>query len=368
MIEDDLRAALRDRVAAPPHTPALAETVLRRGRRVRARRRAGTAVAVVLAVVGALSLARLDPPAPGPARSLDGPPRVPLFTGQDPATLTTWQDGRLRERPLDRELPVLARTDGSVVVTLAGARGGLALLQPDGALVTVADDLESTAVAVDPTGRRAVVVAGRGSSRVLQELAVPSGEVLRTVALALPLAAAGDPVLPVAYTDLGVLLTVGEGERQRAAVWEHGDGAVVGGLSYAQALGGSGSRGAFRTTDDDRCRTEVAALTTGGRTWRLCRETFASFSPDGRYVLATDAVGRGLVVRDASDGALVREVEVDGGTRAYGWEDARTTLHTTVKGDRTVVVRCDVPSGRCRTVASFPDVGRIPQPVPAVRP
>lgn len=76
-----------------------------------------------------------------------------------------------------------------------------------------------------------------------------------------------------------------------------GLGAAVGGADAdgrdRDAVGG---RGAF-TVGDARCRTEVHQLRNGdGRPWKLCRETFVGFSPDGKAVLATDADGDTLDV------------------------------------------------------------------------
>lgn len=370
-IEDDLRATFASRVAAPPHNPALAETVLRRGRRARRQRRIGGAAAAVAVLLAGAAVTTVDLPdrAPTVAADLTGPPRVPLFTAQEPTTLTAWTDGVQAERPLGEATPVVVRADGTVVVTLAGNRPALALLPADDpALRPVVDDLDTSVVAVHASGDRVVVVTGRAERRFLEELVLDTRQVLRVVPLG-GLVGPDEPVLPVAYSGDDVVLTLGEGERQRSARWEPGRDGVIGTLEgYADALGGASGRAAFRVTDDDRCRTEVVALTTGGRSWWLCRERFAGFSPDGRYVLAANAVGDGLVVRDADDGDLVREIDVPTYARAYGWETSSTTLHTTVDGDRTVVVRCDVARDACREVARFDDLGRIPQPVPPLRP
>lgn len=372
MIEDDLRTAFTSRAAASPPTPGLTETVLRRGRRARTRRRAsaaGMAAVAAVAFVGVVAgLNGADRSTPRVATSLDGPPRAPLYTGQDPTMLTTWSGGLRRDLPVDA-VPVHALRDGAVLVVLPGAQPGLSLLDADGSLRPLVTGLSDSRVAVAPDGDRVTVVSGTDRQRVLQELAVPSGRVLRSVLLAEPLVAASDPVLPVAYSDGAVLLTAGEGDRQRALLWEPGDEQVVAPLDgYAQALGAAAGRGAFRTNDDDRCRTEIARLATGGRTWRLCREVFTAFSPDGQYVLARNAIGDGLVVRDATDGELVREVNVPESVRASGWDNSLATLHTTVDGARTVVVRCEVSGSRCRTAATFEGVARIPQPVPVLAP
>jgi hypothetical protein len=218
VIEDDLRATLTARVAAPPHTPGLAETVLRRGRAARRRRRVASAAAVLVTVAaaGTTLAAVLDrdvPEASVATPDLSVPPRVPLFTAQEPATLTTWRGDRQRDRRLELLTPVAARADGSVLVTLAGNRPGLGLLGAEaGALRPLAQDLDASAVAVDAAGERAVVVAGRGGERRLEEREVATGRVLRVVPLGLPLVGAAEPVLPVAYSGDDVLLTLGEGD------------------------------------------------------------------------------------------------------------------------------------------------------------
>jgi hypothetical protein len=179
----------------------------------------------------------------------------------------------------------------------------------------------------------------------------------------------------VAYSADAVLLTAGEGPAQFAALWEAGDDAVVAPLEGLDAAVGGGDaefssgrdavggRGAF-TVGDARCRTEVHQLRNGdGRPWKLCREIFAGFSPSGDAVLATDATGNALVVHDAADGDVDRSFQAPDGLRAYGWESDDAVLYSTVAGSRTLVVRCSVAIGTCRTAADFPYNDRIPQPV-----
>lgn len=143
-----------------------------------------------------------------------------------------------------------------------------------------------------------------------------------------------------------------------------GLGAAVGGADAdgrdRDAVGG---RGAF-TVGDARCRTEVHQLRNGdGRPWKLCRETFVGFSPDGKAVLATDADGDTLDVHNADDGGVDRTFRAPDGLRAYGWESDNAVLYTTGGGARTLIVRCSVTTGKCMRAADFPYDDRIPQPV-----
>jgi hypothetical protein len=68
-----------------------------------------------------------------------------------------------------------------------------------------------------------------------------------------------------------------------------------------------------------------------------------------------DAVGLGLVVRDARDGAERRRFEVPRSVRAAGWESPDTVLYTSIDDDGTVVVRCQISSGRCRDAVAYTD-------------
>lgn len=366
-LERDLRAQLRRQVETVPPV-SLADVVVRRGRAARRRR----TVAGALAVAGALSLGVAGVQALGdrreagvPAASLAGLPRVPLSvvtSGGTGTELLDWPGGVARTRLLAEQGAIVAVVPAGVLLV---DPSGLSLLAPDAEQPRLVVAGVQPFVALAPGGGRAVVVAGEGGGRVLQEVELPSGRVLRALPAGPALLPADQPLVPVAYTGAGVLLTAGEGDAQRPLLWEPGDGGVVGELSgYAAVEGGAGPRGAFRVTDDDRCRVEVAELTTGGRTWRLCREPFAAFSPGGRWVLATNADDAGLVVRDARDGSLVRTIDVPGGTRAYAFESEDAVLVTTVEDDRTVVLRCAVRVNRCATAVEFADTDRIPLPVP----
>jgi hypothetical protein len=114
---------------------------------------------------------------------------------------------------------------------------------------------------------------------------------------------------------------------------------------------------------DGSCRQTVARMRNGMPSWQLCRENFVSFSPDGETVLATGDTGDTLVLHDADDGDIEHELRAPGGLRAYGWESDDTVLYTTVSGASTVVVRCSVASGDCRTAVTLPSTGEIPRPL-----
>lgn len=379
-LESDLREELARQVAVVPALPRLADVALRRGRRARRRRTALVTAAGIGVLFLGLSLTSLVPPlsdrpAGVAAVPLDGPPRVPLYLGRT-AEVLDWPDGTQRTRPLGDAVVPVAEVPGGLLVVIGGTQPALGLLGPQdvspGVLVA---GLAAHAVAVSDDGRRAAIVITSGHSRQLQEVELPSGRVLRSVNLASPVFGSGELVVPAAFSGRAVLVNIGEGGHQRTRLWEGNDDGVIGEVDGVLAtLGGAdadfsddreavGGRAAF-TVRDDRCGTEVHQLRNGdGNPWRLCGETFAGFSPDGRAVLATDATGRALVVRDADDGDLGRTFEVPGGVRAQGWESASTLLYTTTDGPAAVIVRCSIRTGACTQAAELPDSGQIPQPV-----
>ena len=371
-LERDLREQLERQVATSPALPMLAATALRRGRRARRRRTAlvaATGVVAAALVLGAISLVG---PLPDRRRDLaaapvDGPPRVPMYLGQGGEDVLDWAGGRLRTRSTGGSWSPVAQVPSGLLVVLDGPPSALGLLTDDAVTPRpLVADLTSREVAVSDDGARAALVVGSTPRRTLREVALPSGRVLRSVPLGPTLAGTDEPAFPAAYSGDTVLLTVGEGRRQRAALWEPGDDRVVRRLGgYLSAAGGTDGRAALAVADD-RCRIEVRRVAEGdGGRWRLCREAFVDFSPDGRAVLATDAMVEALVVRAADDGAHLRTFRAPQGLRAYGWEGSESVLYTTVDEGRTVVMRCSVPRGTCSQATSFGFTDRIPQPVPA---
>ena len=379
-LERDLREELARQVAVVPAPPRLADVALRRGRRARRRRTALVTAAGVGVLLLGLSLTSLVAPlsdrrADVAAAPLDGPPRVPLYLGQT-AELLDWPDGTQRTRSLGDSVVPVAQVPGGLLVVIGGTQPALGLLGPDDvAPRVVVAELAVDGVAVADDGRRAAIVTTSGYSRQLQEVELPSGRVLRSVNLVPPVFGTDELVVPAAFSGRAILVNIGEGESQRTRLWEGNDDGVIGNVDEVLAtVGGAdadfsddrdalGGRVAF-SVRDDRCRTEVHQLRNGdGNPWRLCQETFAGFSPDGRAVLATDATGRALVVRDADDGDLDRTFEVPNGVRAQGWESSSTLLYTTTDGPRTVIVRCSIRTGACTQAAALPGSSQTPQPV-----
>jgi hypothetical protein len=281
-----------------------------------------------------------------------------------------------RTRVLGEDQAVAATPLGVLLVTY-DERPALSLLEPGATEPRVlVPDLAATGAAVAADGSRATVVTAGGT--ILQEVAVPSGRVLRTVPLGPPLLAPGESALPVDYAGYAVLLALTEQTAARTvaartAIWKPGDDGVVGTVGgLGDSLGAApGLFAATRSTQERRlvperdggCDVLVVARTGGGDVWPLCRERFVGFSPDGEHVLATNAVGDGLVVRDARDGDEVARFDELGHLMAYGWETSDTTLHTTAEDGITVIVRCSVSAERCEVAAAFPHDGRIPMPV-----
>ncbi len=378
-LEADLRQEFSRRVTTAPGLPALADTVVRRGKRARLRNRAaattGVAAVAALALGAGSLLPSLTDRQSDVAAALEGPPRVPLYVGPS-GELIDWVGGDQRTRTLGESAQPVAQVPTGLLVTVDAGQPALALLGAEDAEPRIlVRDLHEQAVAVSDDGRRAAVVVRSPALPQLQEVELPSGRVLRSVVLAPPLFDPNRPLQPVAYSADAVLLTAGEGPSQFAALWEGGDDAVVARLDgFAAAVGGAdaefsssrdavGGRGAF-TVSDTQCRTEVHQLRNGdGRPWKLCGETFVGFSPDGDAVLAIDATGKALNVHDADDGDVERSFQAPDGLRAYGWESDDTVLYTTGAGARTLIVRCSITAGRCTTAAELPYNDRIPQPV-----
>lgn len=365
-LESDLREEFARRVATPPSVAHLADAALLSGKRARRRRRAvvGSSAAAVVVVV-ALAMTSLVPrltdrSSDVAAASLKGPPRVPMFIGQD-GEVIDWVGGTMRVRQLRDAWPVAEVPSGLLVVT--GSPLSLGLLGSDDTPHILFRGLGFEGAAVARDGRRATVVVGAGG---LREIELPSGRLLRSV----DDVGQGEQVIPVAYSARAVLLTAGEGTKQYAMVWHSGGDGVVAVLDGAAAAEDGadadfsnerdavGGRGAFAVRED-RCRTEIRQLrAAAGPLWRLCREPFAGFSPDGGAVLATNALGTGLIVHRASDGRVLRTFEADRGMQAHAWESNDAVLYTTVKRDRTVIVRCSIRSGRCATAAELPFADR----------
>lgn len=353
---------------------------MRQGRRARLRNRAVATTGIAAVAAVALAAGSLLPSQNDRhsnfAASLEGPPRVPLYVGQS-GEVIDWVGGEQHTRTLGESTrPVAQVPTGLLLVTVDAEQPALALLgTADAEPRILVRELHGQAVAVSDDGRRATVVVRSPALPQLQEVDLPTGRVLRSVVLAPPVFDPNRPLLPVAYSARAVLLTAGEGPGQFAALWEGGDDAVVAPLDgFDAAVGGAdaefsssrdavGGRGAFMVSDE-RCRTEVHQLRNGdGRPWKLCRETFVGFSPDGDALLATDATGNALVVHDAADGDVDRTFQAPDGLRAYGWESDDTVLYSTIAGSQTLIVRCSVTSGNWLTAAELPYNDRIPQPV-----
>jgi DNA-binding beta-propeller fold protein YncE len=375
-VEQKVRVELARAVETTPMLLGLTDRVIRGGRR-RRRLRTAAASGAVLAVVAlagvqwapALGERIRTSPAARP-----GPPQVPLVILQgDAGEILDWSGGVQRSRALGEALPVAVVPSGLLLMT-GGSTSEISILPNDSTTpVVLLRGLTASSVAVSDDGARMSVVTGAGIQRRLRELELPSGRELRSVSVGPPLVAVGEPLLPVAYSNGAVLLTLGEGDTRRTALWESGDDEVIGALDgFTGVLGGApvgrsaagspGGRAAF-TVAAGKCAEAVADLRNGDSSWPLCNEHFAGFSPDGKAVLAANAADDALIVHSADDGDTRRTLPVPSGLRAYGWESDDAVLYTTVKANVTVVIRCAVDSGRCRTAATFAGVDRIPQPV-----
>lgn len=376
-VEQEVRAELGRAVDSTPLLPGLADRVIRGGRRrrrVRTAAAAGLVVATVALAGVQLTPALRDRAWTSPATPT-GPPAVPLVVDQGPAdqesgVLLDWDGGGLRSRSIGPAQAIGVVPAGVLLVT-GGPQAHLDLLAGDATTPRpLIRGLASTVVAVAPAGDRVTVVTGTGPQRRLREIEVPSGREQRAVSVGPPLVETAEPLAPVSYSADAVLLTVGEGRTRRTAQWEAGDDEVIGTLSgFSAVLGGAvdrpGSptgRAAFSVTDS-RCREAVARLRNGTPSWPLCGEHFGGFSPDGHRVLAARTGNDAVVVHDADDGDTEQVLPAPAGVRSYGWESDDTVLYTTVAANTTVVIRCAVRSGDCRTATTWPGTDRIPQPL-----
>jgi hypothetical protein len=362
-LEQALREDLARQVRTAPQAPGLAEravTGARRSRRTRVALGAAAVVATVggvVAVVPPLVDGRDGPPAP--AAQLDGPPRIAVLTAE--GDLVDWGDGVRRQRTREIDVtPIAAVPDG--VVAIAGDPGMRALTllflngdSPQG----LADAVLGDSAAVSADGKRAAVMTGTaGGARQLVEVRLSDSKVLRTVPLAPPLVSDGELARPVAYSDDRVLLSIGDGPRERAAIWEPGDDHVIGVLDgFAGTLDGSHGRGAFLPQDPE-CSVEVTRLRDGASSWRACGNAFAGLSPDGEAVLEVQDPAT-LVVLDADDGKVRRRIGVPADAQSPVWESEGAVLYASPTATGTEIVRCSVDSGVCATAATLPETSTL---------
>lgn len=90
----------------------------------------------------------------------------------------------------------------------------------------------------------------------------------------------------------------------------------------------------------------VAVAATGQHRWETCDYTLEAFSPDGRYVIGTDAYADGIggntvAILDATDGTVLVEYTTRdlGFTGSSVWESSSTVLFTTYQDGQWYALR-----------------------------
>jgi hypothetical protein len=355
-LEQQLRESLTRHAASPPAAPDLADEVVRRARRIRRRRRAAVTVAAVAAVVaGGLAfipgLTR-EPEESTIATALSGPPRVPVVTDDD--RVIDWPSERQRVRTYGEGGVMASIPDGLLVLRTDASEGSVILVPADLSPPRTLLEGVETALAVAADGHRLTTVVNGTAGRRLVEIGIPSGDLRRSVALTAPLVGPGEQVVARGYSGDRVLLDIGSDDSasgRRSAIWEPGDGQVIGLLdNKGQVFEAAGDVAAFSA--EAQC-SDIVQLRNGGGSWRLCDPVFR-FSPDGRFVLAKAFDGGKIEVRDSAGGKVAFSLRVQGDLQSVGWESNDAFLYALGRGNQVDIVRCVVSSGDCRRAAEIP--------------
>ncbi|MCD6638675.1 MAG: hypothetical protein LT071_02020 [Nocardioides sp.] len=342
--EQQLAGALERRASTAPVAPQSLDAVRHRARGIRRRRIAVSAagVAAALAVIAPLGLSATGVLDGDPDRSRDiavaspGPSPVPPPV-TEPVTVTTgaapgdapgiaWleADGTLhlpggtmaQAEPGYRALSVVAsrvlafRSDpdtGLGTVDEIGTDGSV--LASYGALMApMTDDAGTVGAWVDRQGR--IVWAGAGGQTTFDT--------------------EGNAQLLSVDAD-GAWFTPEGAERAASRIAP--DGSVTGPLDVLGVNDSLGERVTATLTYDDMEPGSCGGVLRGGREeWRTCDFTVDRFSPDGAWVLATDAyldgMGQGtLAILDAGTGGAQVQYEVEDGVFFdWRWEDAAHAL------------------------------------------
>jgi hypothetical protein len=346
-LESRLRDSLRAQVADPPTRPGLPEEVVRRGRRVRRRRRAvlpAGALAVGLVAAGLVAGGErgrdaelLGPALPGGAATarayLDGLPGAELSN-------LTYVDGELLEYR-DERGSVGGGTAGAPVTSAAMTAGGAVLVTARGlvgyehatfAFSVLDDRAVSGPVVVTPAGAAAYAVQDDGGWRLVRR-DLAGGGVDETVV--------GGPRTVVAAVGDEVLLDADGG----VEAWSPASREVreVGPGRYTAALAGHPG-GLVALTLASGCH-EVSRLVERPGLWETCDDRPLVFSPGGGLLLASS--GSELRVLDALSGEVVRSVDVPlAAVASWAWESDLAVLLLVRRDPGEVVpVRCRVGGG-----------------------
>jgi len=132
-------------------------------------------------------------------------------------------------------------------------------------------------------------------------------------------------------------------------------------ITRLAAAGGGLFAGITSTSDSGSC-SSVQPTDSGVDLWSTCNYRLLAFSPDGKYLLATQAYGDGLgdtelAVLDARSGKVVLDLRAAEGVTLYSlaWEDSDSVLALAGTGNRFEVIRFALDGNR--TLALGPQTG-----------
>lgn len=374
-LERMLGAELHGRVDGMDHSPLRLSDVQGRAGRIRKTRRlvAGGVVAAALAVVvptvltagGMVAGGRGDlgpvPPAASPTPTMPTTPARTTLTLED---LERGDDAAIEyftpsgvelpgagEQPLDSRYQALVRDE---------ADGGWIAVAPDGQdIVHLSEDFEQQGGSSGTNGfvtsadRQWVAwVAPEPGAQTLQVRSTTQADAGRVVDL--PASPVIEVVDLVASDRVVVRLTDPSGPPSYAVVEPDGSLTDLEGYADVQAASSAVGLISVQTTsepDGSGCFGVVDAASPAEPVWETCDHSLGGFSPDGRYVMASDPYldGFGLAslsILEAATGDLVAEFEGPRNSRidlvAPSWEDGDSIVASALGAGRQVLLRLTV--------------------------
>ena len=361
---DDLTRSLREQADRVGGHPIDLDSVRGRARSIRRRRRIATGAGVLAAVAviapiavtaggGLLGSEQNIPPAtnvPSPTPTPVGQVEALAASaprGDDPAV--PWLDGTVLHQPdgtttdLGQAYYDVTPYDGGwAAVDLA--EGTTSFLDADG---SVSETFPGHSLAVSAARRRmaSVLNATGGLDIGLRPVEGTDSYLSSVVAFegTVDLAGFTGPQ-EIAYT-----LTGNQGQSGAWITdWEQEPRRLRGLINVRAANEATGMVSGLTSVDDlepGSCSAVVAAAT-GQIRWETCDYTLEAFSPDGRYVIGTDAYadgigGRTVAILDASNGTVIVEYTTGdiGFTGSSIWETSSTVLTTTYQDGRWYALR-----------------------------
>jgi hypothetical protein len=389
---DDLARTLRDQADRVGGHPIDFESVRGRARGIQRRRRvaAGAGVLAAIAVIAPIAVAAnggllgSDNPLP-PATQVPSPTPVGVVKAdassapRGDAPTIPWLERTVLHQPdgtttdLGKPYQQVTPYDGGWAVTdiienttsFLDADGNVRRTFPGSSLVVAADG-EAFATVLEATGGLDVGLypaAGVGPGGYLSSVVSFDGTVDLAGFTRREGPAQGAPgAQEVAYNlrsangrSSGVWLTDWEQEPRRLP-------GLLNVRATSQVNGLVSGLTSIDELEPGSCSAVVVAAT-GQHRWETCDYTLESFSPDGRYVIGTDAYadgigGRTVAILDATDGTVI----VDYTTADFGftgssvWESSSTVLTTTYQDGRWYALRLGLDG----TMAQVLDPVRAP--------